>query len=49
MNITYKLLKDKGFKVYHYDSVKDINKNILSGKSAYLKASHAIGLEELIK
>lgn len=49
MYVCYKYLKNKGFNVYYYKSVDDVDRKILNNHNVYLKASHGIGLDKLIK
>lgn len=49
MNLVYKILKKNGYNVFYYKTVEDVNRNVLNGKAVYLKASHGINLESLIK
>lgn len=49
MKIVYKILNKYNYNVFYYENVNEIDKNILEGKSIYLKGSHSINLESLIK
>lgn len=48
MKIVYKILKKCNYNVFYYENVNEIDKEILKGKSLYLKGSHSINLESLI-
>lgn len=49
MHNVYKMLKKFGFNVFYYDDVTKLNPEVLKDKSVYLKASHSMNLESLIK
>ena len=48
MKKVYQYLKGKGFNVFHYNSVGEVNPNITENKSVYLKASNGVGLKSLV-
>ncbi len=45
---TYKMLKYKGFTVFHYKTIDEVNPKIIKNNSVYLKASNGIQLYKLI-
>jgi len=49
MEKVYKMLKKAGYNVFYYKTVNEVDKTTLQNKSVYLKASHGINLESLIK
>ena len=49
MKCVYTYLNKKGFNVRYYKKVEAVSKAVLRGKSAYLKASHGIGLYKLLE
>lgn len=49
MLYAFKILKKFGYNVFYYEDVSKIDLNVLNEKSVYLKASHGINLESLIK
>lgn len=49
MKRVYNYLKGKGFNVFYYKNVDEVNPEILDKKSVYLKASHSIGLQKLVE
>lgn len=48
MRFAYNILAKKGFNVFYYKSVSDIDADIMNNKSVYLKSSHGTGLYKLI-
>lgn len=48
MKRVYNLLKKKGYNVYYYKNVDEVNPDIMKNKSVYLKSSHGTGLYKLV-
>ncbi len=49
MLVCYKYLMNKGFNVYYYKCVDEVDRKVLNNHNVYLKASHGVGLDKLIK
>lgn len=49
MYVVYKLLNKFGYNVFYYETVNEVNKDILNNKSVYLKASNGTNLASLLK
>ena len=48
MKRVYNYLRKRDFNVFYYQTVDEIDTNIIKNKSVYLKASNGIGLNKLI-
>lgn len=48
MKIVYNILLKKGFNVFYYKSISEVDTSIMDNKSVYLKSSHGTGLHKLI-
>lgn len=48
MKFAYNILVKKGFNVFYYNNVSEVDTSIMNNKSVYLKSSHGTGLYKLI-
>lgn len=48
MKVVYNMLNKKGYNVFYYKNVEEVNPDIMKNKSVYLKSSHGTGLYKLV-